>query len=139
MKLDQKRTKNLNKLFSVRWTAPEVLLFEKFSVKSDVWSFGIVLLEIFTHGGIPFPGLSTSQVKDTVLDDNWRMKKPVDPVIPDNIFNAIELCLARTPEDRPAFKNLHKFFDNYKENSKCKTAGFLSSLKRKFFLIFEKT
>jgi len=43
--------------FPVRWTAPEA--FEgNYTIKSDIWSFGILLYEIFTKGGTPYPGIN---------------------------------------------------------------------------------
>ena len=43
-------------MFPIRWTAPEAAKYGRFSVKSDVWSFGILLTELVTYGRIPYPG-----------------------------------------------------------------------------------
>lgn len=42
--------------FPIKWTAPEAANYSKFSIKSDVWSFGILLTELVTYGRIPYPG-----------------------------------------------------------------------------------
>lgn len=45
--------------FPIKWTAPEAANYSKFSIKSDVWSFGILLTELITYGRIPYPGESS--------------------------------------------------------------------------------
>jgi len=42
--------------FPIKWTAPEAAFERKFSVKSDVWSMGILLYEMTTFGKVPYPG-----------------------------------------------------------------------------------
>ena len=44
--------------FPIKWTAPEAANYSKFSIKSDVWSFGILLTELVTYGRIPYPGIN---------------------------------------------------------------------------------
>lgn len=44
--------------FPIKWTAPEAANYSKFSIKSDVWSFGILLTELVTYGRIPYPGMT---------------------------------------------------------------------------------
>ncbi|CAL4218052.1 unnamed protein product, partial [Meganyctiphanes norvegica] len=60
---------------SERWAAPEVLTHTFFSIKSDVWAFGIVLYEIVTHGKIPYENLTDEQTKRRVIN-GYRNSKP---------------------------------------------------------------
>lgn len=48
--------------FPIKWTAPEAANYSKFSIKSDVWSFGILLTELVTYGRIPYPGGSVNDI-----------------------------------------------------------------------------
>ena len=52
-----------NTKFPIKWTAPEAALYYRFSIKSDVWSFGVLLTEIITKGRTPYPGMNNRQVK----------------------------------------------------------------------------
>ncbi len=42
--------------FPIKWTAPEAAMYGRFTIKSDVWSYGILLVELLSHGQIPYPG-----------------------------------------------------------------------------------
>ena len=44
--------------FPIKWTAPEAALYGRFTIKSDVWSFAILLTELVTKGRVPYPGNS---------------------------------------------------------------------------------
>ena len=52
-----------NTKFPIKWTAPEAALYYRFSIKSDVWSFGVLLTEIITKGRTPYPGMNNRQVR----------------------------------------------------------------------------
>ncbi|XP_067023939.1 tyrosine kinase receptor Cad96Ca-like [Acropora muricata] len=86
----------------VKWTAPEVLYgnIAKLSSKSDVWSFGVVLYEIFTMGGIPYPGWSEARTIAEV-QRGYRMPKP--PHIGSSLYHLMTICWHEDPIFRPEF------------------------------------
>ena len=51
--------------FPIKWTAPEACNYGKFSTKSDVWSFGILMYEVITYGRMPYAGMSNAEVCDS--------------------------------------------------------------------------
>jgi len=46
----------------LRWMPPEAVLEDEFSTKSDVWSFGVLMWEVFTHGEMPYAPLADDEV-----------------------------------------------------------------------------
>lgn len=48
--------RSLGAKFPIKWTAPEAALYGRFTIKSDVWSFGVLLTELATKGRVPYPG-----------------------------------------------------------------------------------
>ncbi|XP_052396378.1 protein-tyrosine kinase 6b [Carassius gibelio] len=94
-----------------KWTAPEAIGHGRYSSKSDVWSFGILLYEIVTYGAIPYPGVRNGDVYDLVTRENFRMPSPSN--CPEVIYNIMRSCWRAEPEDRPTFTILRHELGNY--------------------------
>ncbi|XP_042231060.1 tyrosine-protein kinase SRK3-like isoform X2 [Homarus americanus] len=99
-----------NTKFPIKWTAPEAFLHNYFTIKSDVWSFGILMMEIITYGAVPYPGMGKQEVIDNV-QNGFRMGKPAN--CPDPLYELMYSCWKANPEERPTFERLHEFLDNY--------------------------
>ncbi|KAL8179750.1 UNVERIFIED_CONTAM: hypothetical protein K2H54_072310 [Gekko kuhli] len=87
--------------FPIKWTAPEAINYGCFSIKSDVWSFGILLMEIITYGRTPYPGMSTQEVM-RAIERGYRM--PQTESCPDELYEIMTRCWKNKPEDRPTFE-----------------------------------
>lgn len=98
--------------FPIKWTAPEAIMHHKFTVKTDVWSFGILLYEIFTYGGVPYAGISPEKVVEMVLS-GYKMPKPRFFDVPDAVYNEMARCWELDPVKRPTFDFLEDFFEYY--------------------------
>lgn len=64
--VDDEYTASEGTKFPIKWAAPEVITHARFSSKSDVWSYGILMWELFTGGKTPYPTFSNPQVLDEV-------------------------------------------------------------------------
>ena len=89
---------------NIKWAAPEAALHRKFSIKSDVWSFGIVLYEIITYGRVPYPGMTNAQVNQQI-QEGYRMPQPTG--CPDKLYNIMLNCWREEPANRHTFETLH--------------------------------
>ncbi|KAM7409897.1 hypothetical protein PAMA_001403 [Pampus argenteus] len=94
-----------NAKLPVKWTAPEALKKEKFSTKSDVWSYGVLLWEIFSYGRQPYPKMSLTDVKEKV-EGGYRMEAPED--CPADVYSMMRICWEQEPRRRPAFHKLRE-------------------------------
>lgn len=64
--VDDEYTASEGTKFPIKWAAPEVITHARFSSKSDVWSYGILMWELWTGGKTPYPTFSNPQVLDEV-------------------------------------------------------------------------
>ena len=87
----------------VKWTAPECIQHNHFSIKSDVWSFGILLFELVTHGCTPYPGMRNKEIL-TKLKQGYRMPRPNK--CPEMLYKIMLDCWKAEPNKRPTFEDL---------------------------------
>lgn len=100
--------------FPIKWTAPESLAYNKFSIKSDVWAFGVLLWEIATYGMSPYPGIDLSQVYE-LLEKDYRMERPEG--CPEKVYELMRACWQWNPSDRPSFAEIHQAFETMFQES----------------------
>uniref|UniRef100_A0A8R1I9Q9 non-specific protein-tyrosine kinase n=1 Tax=Caenorhabditis japonica TaxID=281687 RepID=A0A8R1I9Q9_CAEJA len=89
--------------FPIKWTAPEAANYNRFTTKSDVWSFGILLTEIVTFGRLPYPGMTNAEVLQQV-DAGYRMPCPAN--CPPALYDIMQQCWRTDPDKRPTFETL---------------------------------
>lgn len=92
------------KQIPIKWTAPEALNFGKYTSLCDVWSYGILMWEIFSKGGNPYSGMSNSQAREKI-DAGYRMPAPEST--PDEIYRLMLRCWEYEPEKRPHFDQIY--------------------------------
>ncbi|KAJ4934015.1 hypothetical protein JOQ06_006823 [Pogonophryne albipinna] len=106
---DSVYTASRNTKIPVRWTAPEAAIYQRFSVKSDVWSFGVLLYEMLSRGKMPYEGKSNKEVLD-LLSSGFRL--PCPSRCPPNIYRIMMDCWGAEPSKRPSFHALHSQLDS---------------------------
>lgn len=91
-------------LLPVRWMPPESILYGKFTSESDVWSFGVVLWEIFNFGIQPYYGRSNQEVIDMIRS---RQLLPCPPNCPPQIYGLMLQTWHALPSQRPTFRTMY--------------------------------
>ncbi|XP_022914517.1 tyrosine-protein kinase Btk isoform X2 [Onthophagus taurus] len=101
--LDDQYTSSGGTRFPIKWAPPEVLNYTRFSSKSDVWAYGVLMWEVFTCGKMPYGRLKNTEVvervqKGTILEKPRGCDK--------DIYEIMRKCWSALPEQRPSFRNL---------------------------------
>ncbi|KAK2719901.1 tyrosine-protein kinase Abl-like isoform X2 [Artemia franciscana] len=106
---DDTYTAHAGAKFPIKWTAPEGLAYNKFSTKSDVWAFGVLLWELATYGMSPYPGVDLTDVYH-LLEGGYRMEAP--PGCPSRVYDLMKQCWKWGAGDRPTFSSIHHALEN---------------------------
>ncbi|XP_045160300.2 inactive tyrosine-protein kinase transmembrane receptor ROR1-like isoform X3 [Mercenaria mercenaria] len=91
-------------LLPVRWMPAESIMYGKFTTESDVWSFGVVLWEIFSYGLQPYYGFSNQEVIEMIRS---RQILPSPEDCPARMYGLMVECWHEMPTRRPNFREVH--------------------------------
>ena len=72
---------------AVRWTAPEAIANSMFTSASDVWSYGVVMWEIISYGGMPYGNWSNEYVIQAVKRGIRLLPPKVSIMVDKRLFN----------------------------------------------------
>ncbi|XP_068688092.1 tyrosine-protein kinase CSK-like [Montipora capricornis] len=95
--------------FPIKWTAPEAIKQGQFSTQSDVWSYGVLLWELFSFGRTPYPRVHIDSVMETI-ERGYRMECPDG--CPQKIYCVMRNCWEINPKQRPSFEKIYAVLDD---------------------------
>ncbi|KAM3860707.1 receptor-type tyrosine-protein kinase FLT3-like [Diretmus argenteus] len=93
----------------VKWMAPESIFQGMYTMKSDVWAYGILLWEIFSLGITPYPGVKVDNSFYSMIERGFKMECPY--YASESVYGMMCRCWALEPCDRPPFSKLVTFMD----------------------------
>uniref|UniRef100_A0A672IRE5 receptor protein-tyrosine kinase n=1 Tax=Salarias fasciatus TaxID=181472 RepID=A0A672IRE5_SALFA len=94
----------------LKWMAPETIFDRVYTTQSDVWSFGVLLWEIFSLGASPYPGVCIDESFCRRLREGTRMRPPEYATT--EIYQTMLDCWLDRPTDRPTFADLVEHLGN---------------------------
>ncbi|XP_053323792.1 tyrosine-protein kinase SYK isoform X2 [Spea bombifrons] len=94
----------------VKWYAPECINYYKFSSKSDVWSFGVLMWEAYSYGQKPYKSMKGGEVS-LMIESGKRMECPGR--CPSEMYDLMKLCWTYNIEERPSFATIEPKLRNY--------------------------
>ncbi|KAM5272191.1 vascular endothelial growth factor receptor 2 [Ctenodactylus gundi] len=94
----------------LKWMAPETIFDRVYTIQSDVWSFGVLLWEIFSLGASPYPGVKIDEEFCRRLKEGTRMRAP-DYTTPE-MYQTMLDCWHEEPNQRPTFSELVEHLGN---------------------------
>ncbi|CAK6951801.1 inactive tyrosine-protein kinase 7 [Scomber scombrus] len=88
----------------LRWLPSESVFEDDFSTKSDVWAFGVLMWEVFSHGEMPYTKLSDDEVLEGL--QSGKLKLPVPDGCPSKVYKLMVRCWAPSLKERPSFSDI---------------------------------
>ncbi|XP_023253065.1 NT-3 growth factor receptor-like [Seriola lalandi dorsalis] len=92
-------------MLPIRWMPPESIMYRKFTTESDVWSFGVILWEIFTYGKQPWFQLANNEVIECITQGRV-LERP--RLCPKEVYDLMLGCWQREPQQRLNIKDIQK-------------------------------
>ncbi|XP_073439653.1 mast/stem cell growth factor receptor Kit isoform X2 [Dendrobates tinctorius] len=105
-----------NARLPVKWMAPESIFHCVYTFESDVWSYGILLWEIFSLGSSPYPRIPVDSKFYRMIKDGYRMLSP--ECAPDELYDIMKSCWNSDPVKRPTFKQIVQMVEQQLSDSK---------------------
>uniref|UniRef100_A0A667WZV9 receptor protein-tyrosine kinase n=1 Tax=Myripristis murdjan TaxID=586833 RepID=A0A667WZV9_9TELE len=93
-----------NARLPVKWMSPESIFDCVYTFESDVWSYGILLWEIFSLGNSPYPGMQVGSAFYKMIQEGHRMSRP--EFAPTEMYDMMLSCWNQDPLKRPSFRKL---------------------------------
>ncbi|XP_034997259.1 muscle, skeletal receptor tyrosine-protein kinase [Hippoglossus stenolepis] len=105
---------NENDAIPIRWMPPESIFYNRYTTESDVWAYGVVLWEIFSHGMQPYYGMGHEEVIYYVRDGHILSCPENCPL---ELYNLMRLCWSSQSSDRPSFCSIHRILERMHQNT----------------------
>ncbi|XP_073688907.1 macrophage colony-stimulating factor 1 receptor, partial [Garra rufa] len=99
-----------NARLPVKWMSPESIFECLYTVQSDVWSYGVLLWEIFSLGMSPYPNVVIDAQFYKMIKDGYHMPQP--DFAPHEMYTIMKMCWSLEPTLRPTFANIRELIEN---------------------------
>jgi len=106
-----------NDFIPIRWMPLESILYNKFSLESDVWAYGICLWEVFSFALQPYFGLTHEEVIKYIKEGNVLGCPDNTPL---SVYALMRRCWNRKPSERPGFAEINHCIQHSIAESECK-------------------
>uniref|UniRef100_A0A673KUJ3 Inactive tyrosine-protein kinase 7-like n=1 Tax=Sinocyclocheilus rhinocerous TaxID=307959 RepID=A0A673KUJ3_9TELE len=100
----------------LRWLPSEAVFEDDFSTKTDVWSFGVLMWEVFSFGELPYAELADDKVLEALQEGKLKLSPPQG--CPSRVFKLMVRCWAASPKDRLSFSDIAAALSDLPSESK---------------------